>query len=127
MGFLDKLKDLGKELQNNIPEELKKAFTNINQQTSNSSNTTNSIPTQYSDFPIFSGKMTSITEKNEPHYIRCTMDYKNVSASDFSDYINTITTAGYVKASNVRYEKANTYIIVEYSGNSLHLVFHIKR
>lgn len=125
MGFLDKLKKISQNLQDNISEEIKKSFSDINQQNSNYQNI--SIPTQYSEFPVFNGNMTSLTEKNEPRYIRCTMDYKNVSSIDFTNYINTINAAGYVQASNVRYEKANTYIIVEHAGNSLHLVFHIKR
>ena len=57
------------------------------------------------------------------------MDFTHVSDQEISDYISKITSLGYIKGSDVRYDKGNTYIIIEYSPRSkyLKLVFHIKR
>lgn len=138
MGFFDKIKKIGKVLQKNMSEDIKNSINNITKDIDNTikPNINNTpatitslkyIPDTYSQFPTFDGNAISLYEKNTPNYIRCTMDYKNVSSLDFEDYLYEITNAGFIQESNVRYEKNNTYIIVEYSGTLLHLVFHIKK
>ena len=105
MGFFDKLQKIGKALQSNIKD----------------------MSPIYNKFPQFDGKLASLYEKDTPKYMRCTMDYRSVSSLDFENYIYQITEAGFIQESNIRYEKENTYIIVEYSNRMLHLVFHIKK
>jgi len=85
------------------------------------------IPDAYSQFPMFEGNITNLSERKEEKYTRCTMDYKNVSEEEFNNYILKVESLGYIKASKVKYEKENTYIIIERNSNMLHLVFHIKR
>ena len=42
-------------------------------------------------------------------------------------YIMDIEMNGFHKASPVRYEKENAYIIVEELNNQLHIAFHVKK
>ena len=86
-----------------------------------------SIPNIYSDFPIFDGEITKISEKSTSKYTRCILDYENISSLDFEDYLYDITRAGYIQESNIKYAKKNTYIIVVYSQTSLHIIFHINK
>ena len=135
MGFFDKLQNIGKALQSNIPNDIKNSIDNIakdvNTDIYNAINTNKAdikdMSPIYNKFPQFDGKLASLYEKDTPKYMRCTMDYRSVSSLDFEDYIYQITEAGFIQESNIRYEKENTYIIVEYSNRMLHLVFHIKK
>lgn len=125
MGLFDKLARMGKELMEDetvqkISEELKSAANSIEEKRT-------TIPEKYNEFPKFNGNISSVNEKNESKYERCTMYYKNISASDLNNYLDEITNNGYDKKTSVRYEKDNTYIIVDPKGNDLTLVFHIKR
>ena len=43
------------------------------------------------------------------------------------NYIMDIEVNGFYKASPVRYEKENAYIIVEELNNQLHIAFHVKK
>ena len=132
MGFFSKLKEIGKALHSNIPDDIKNSINNITKDVNDDintviNNTSKTIPATYSKFPVFDGNLTSLSEKNTPNYMRCTMDYRGVSSLDFEDYLYEITEAGFIQESDIRYEKENTYIIVEYSNRLLHLVFHIKK
>ena len=55
------------------------------------------------------------------------MNFYNVTEQEVSDYISKINSLGYIKGSNVRFDKGNTYIIVDKNYGDLNLVFHIKR
>ena len=106
--------------------EISKTFSSSYNQ-SNITNTNNyGIPTEYSHFPVFEGKINNVDTKKTDKYQRCSLKYYPVTVDQVNNYINRITSEGYVKASNVRYEKNNEYIIAEDKGSSLRLVFHIR-
>ena len=68
-------------------------------------------------------------EKKTYQYQRCTMDFYDVTEEEVKDYCNQIWKAGYTQSTKVRYDKDNTYIIVDYdeASQKLNLVFHIKK
>jgi len=83
------------------------------------------IPSTYNDFPTYSGNMISKpSETKTNNYTRLTINY---SGNIKNDYENTLLTNGYVKGSNVRYDKDNTYVIVEENGSNTKVVYHIKK
>ena len=138
MGILDSLKkigeDLGKEIEKNVGSEamkdIKNAVSSVKQSVSNEINAVSSpkeIPAEYSEFPTFRDEVKDLTTKETDKYIRCTMNFNNVTEEELSNYISKINSLGYVKGSNVRYDKGNTYIIVDDNYGDLNLVFHIKR
>ena len=131
MGFFDSLAKLGKELANNeavqeFKDELKKGVENLEEKVGNAEKRNYEVPEKYSDFPAFEGTITSLNEKSTSNYERCTIDYSNISVEDLNNYIDVVINNGYVKNSKVRYDKSNTYIIIEPKSNNLHVVFHIK-
>ncbi len=134
MSFFDKLKRIINAINSNIPKDIKSSITNITKDLDddisnsiNKSEEKKSIPNIYSDFPIFDGEITKISEKSTSKYTRCILDYENISSLDFEDYLYDITRAGYIQESNIKYAKKNTYIIVVYSQTSLHIIFHINK
>ena len=66
------------------------------------------IPLEYSMFPVLEATIGNLTTKKT------------------DNYKEKIVSEGYSKASNVRYEKDRTYIIVDDTGTNLVLVYHIK-
>lgn len=134
MSFFDKLKRIINAINSNIPKDIKSSINNITKDLDddisnsiNKSEEKKSIPNIYSDFPIFDGEITKISEKSTLKYTRCILDYENISSLDFEDYLYDITRAGYIQESNIKYAKKNTYIIVVYSQTSLHIIFHINK
>lgn len=106
----------------NAGDEISKTFSNGN---SNRNNYT--IPEEYKDFPVLSGTITDLTTKKMDKYERCSITYYPVKSDVVNEYIDRIQKEGYIKATNVRYEKNNTYIIVdEISNEELNIVYHIK-
>ena len=86
---------------------------------------------KYVDFPKIEKQesdLFKIEEKQTEKYDRITMDYSNVSKYEFELYERKIEDYGFDKATNVRYDKNNTYVILEYNEKrqQLHVVFHIK-
>ena len=134
MWFFDKLKNIGKAVKSNIPGDIKDGINHISKDfnkdiSSNidSSSAENTIPDKFNEFPCFDGKISRVSKKETPIYISCALTYENVSSLDFEDYLYEITRAGYIQQSNDRYEKENTFIIVEYTEKTLHTVFHINK
>ena len=145
MGLFDSLKklgeDIGKEIEKGVNSEGFKDFKNamegavkdasegIRSATGLNSNaqSTKEIPAEYAEFPKFRDIVTELSTRETDKYIRCTMDYPNATTQEISDYISRINSLGYVKGSNVRFDKGNTYIIADTVNGGLHLVFHIKR
>ncbi len=83
------------------------------------------IPERYLEFPEYPGVAASKPKSIETdNYYRLTMMYKG---EPIYDYIRTIEFAGYVKGSEVRFDKDNTYIIVEKIGNKTKIAYHIKK
>ena len=61
--------------------------------------------------------------KRTSKYMRITMLYRG---DVDENYLETLLNAGFVKASPVRYDKDNTYVIVEKIDNLTKIAFHIK-
>ena len=145
MGLFDSLKkigeDIGKEIEKGVNSEgfkdFKKAIGDAAKEasdemssitgTNSSSQNLKEIPAQYSEFPTFKEGAPYLKTTETEKYIRCTMEYPNASDQEISEYVSKINSLGYVKGSNVRYDKGNTYIIVDTENGGLNLVFHIKR
>ena len=134
MGLFDSLKKIGKEIGKEIEKTVESAaFKNVNNNTSgetgfnSTSKNTKEIPAEYSEFPRFRDIVTDLSTIETAKYIRCTMNFSNVTDQEISEYISKINSLGYVRGSNVRFDKGNTYIIVDNKYGDLNLVFHIKR
>ena len=83
------------------------------------------IPSVYASFPVYSGSMVSKpVETNTSKYTRLTINY---AGSIDNEYVNTLLSNGYIKGSNVRYDKENTYVILEADGSNTRVVYHIKK
>ena len=83
---------------------------------------------KYMNFPKLEKEIKEIEEKITEKYDRITMDYIDVSYIEFEMYERRVEDYGFEKNSNVRYDKNNTYVILEYNEKrqQLHVVFHIK-
>lgn len=138
-GIKDDLSKFGKEVEKgfqDLADSAKETFgTSNNNSGSNSTNTPSentsngkTIPGEYSSFPAFSKAPDNLSTKDESKYKRCSMDFYNATEEDIKSYISLITSQGYAQATDVRFEKDNTYIIVDPDGNNgLNIVFHIKK
>ena len=130
MGLFDKfVKDvvkntIGEEEANKLKDKLK----NIAKEDFKLENKPSSkeVPSDYSHFPMFDKPIDELSTKNENKYKRCTMDFYGVTNEEVDAYSDKITSLGYDKKTNVRYEKDNEYIIVDEHDGDLNLVFHIK-
>lgn len=135
MGLLDSLKKLGdnisKEIEKGVNSEafksVKDTLANVSASVSNNASQGREIPEEYKGFPKFRETVKNLSTKETPDYTRCTMDFSNVSQDEIEAYTLQLEQLGYVKNSPVRYDKGNTYVIVDYSYGELNLVFHIKR
>ena len=86
------------------------------------------IPNEYSEFPRFPVKANQVNETKTHNYHRVSMYYFNYDSEQLKEYISRIGSDGYIQSTKVRYDKGNTYIIVdEMNGGTLNIVFHIKR
>lgn len=91
---------------------------------SSDDNVVTNVPIKYSDFPNYNGKIKNapketITDK----YSRLTIFYKGSPKQEYYDLLNMM---GYVQGSNVRFDKDNTYVIVEKIGFNTKIAYHIK-
>ncbi len=145
MGLFDSLKKIGedieKEIEKGINSEGFKDFKNAMEgavkdasngirsftETNSSAQNLKAIPEAYREFPTFREGAPYLKTTETEKYIRCTMEYPNASDQEISEYVSKINSLGYVKGSEVRYDKGNTYIIVDTENGGLNLVFHIKR
>ena len=85
----------------------------------------NDFPIKYSNFPVYNGKMLKKPhETTGPNYNRLTILYSGRPSAEFESVLQN---AGYIKATNVRYDKDNTYVIFERIGlNTTKVAYHIK-
>ena len=141
MGLFDSLKKLGEDISKEVEKSVgSETFKNLKDAVANASaNASNEIhsysnngpakeiPEEYSEFPKFRETVTDLSTKETEKYIRCTMNFSNVTEQEMAEYISKINSLGYVRGSNVRFDKGNTYIIVDNQYGNLNLVFHIKR
>ena len=116
-------KDVGKEIdKSGVKDDLKK----LGQDLGSGSPPLKTVPQDYLVFPQFEGTISEISTKKIDKYHRCTIDYKNVTEEAVKAYIEKIESVGFKKGSDVRYDRDNTYIILEPNVPTLHLVFHVK-
>ena len=118
---LDKVvKDVGNEInKSGIKEDLKKIGRDLG-------SSPKVIPEEYQEFPKFESKIDDLYIKKIDKYHRCTIDYYNVTDESVNKYISLIEEKGFRKGSDIRYDKNNTYIILEHIKDKLHLVFHVR-
>lgn len=84
-----------------------------------------SISEQYNEFPVYPDKIiTEPIETRTEKYTRLTF---TCSGFPKAEYENILMSKGYVKATNVRFDNGNKYIIVEDLGGKTKIVFHIKK
>ncbi len=118
------------EIGNTIKDNLNINQTINNESTHNIPNTTNTsktyeIPEKYNEFPKYPGQIIKKpVERTTDKYIRITLRYNGTPSAD---YISTLLQAGFVQGSSVRYDKNNTYVIVDNLGKQTEIVYHIKK
>lgn len=78
------------------------------------------------EFPVFKGKKYWGNSRNTEKYYRKNFYYK-MDIALMQNYLMDIEMNGFYKASPVRYEKENAYIIVEELNKQLHIAFHVKK
>ena len=140
MGLFDGLKkmvaDAGKDLNiGNIKDDLNKIGIDLNSEDpfggtaqDRKEKKSASIDAEYCDFPLFPIEPKKVRYTKTRKYHRCSMDFSNYDERDIEDYKYKITSMGYVQNTKVRFDKDNTYIIVDPEAHyGLNIVFHIKR
>jgi len=133
MGLFDSLKKIGESLGINFGDSAEEGPIKNVGETGTSAvkrgglRFSKEIPEKYSEFPKFRDEVYHLSETKTSKYTRCTMNFTNVKDREIEDYIYKIQSLGYVKGSEVRFDKENTYIIVDYNSGKLNLVFHIKK
>ena len=113
------LAEVGKELEKTVND----ASATLNGGNTRSSK---SVPEKYLGFPQFDGVISDVTVKDIDKYDRCTIDYNESTYDKIEEYRQKVVSAGYAKATNVRYEKGNEYIIIDPDDTYMHIVFHVK-
>lgn len=78
------------------------------------------------EFPICKGKKIWSNTRNNHKYNRKNYYYRH-DTMVMQNYLMEVEINGFHKASPVRYEKENAYIIVEELNNQLHIAFHVKK
>ena len=78
------------------------------------------------EFPICKGKKIWSNTRNNHKYNRKNYYYRQ-DTMVMQNYLMEVELNGFHKASPVRYEKENAYIIVEELNNQLHIAFHVKK
>jgi hypothetical protein len=78
------------------------------------------------EFPICKGKKIWSNTRNTYKYNRKNFYYR-MDVALMQNYLMDIEMNGFHKASPVRYEKENAYIIVEELNNQLHIAFHVNK
>lgn len=78
------------------------------------------------EFPMCKGKKVWSDTRNTYKYNRKNFYYK-MDLALMQNYLMDIQGYGFHKASPVRYEKENAYIIVEELNNQLHIAFHVNK
>ncbi len=82
------------------------------------------IPLKYSDFPAYPGNVKIAPKETiTDRYSRITIFYKGKPQKEYFDILNMM---GYIQGSDVRYDKDNTYVIVERIKNMTKIAYHIK-
>ncbi len=136
-GIKDSLSQVGKDLDKATREigndfnnsQFKEELTKMGKDlgiTNGNSTPNKKVPDEYMNFPQFEGTIADLSTKKIDKYHRCTIDYNGVTDESVNSYITKIKESGFTKGSDVRYDKDNSYIIVEHEDSKLHLVFHVR-
>ena len=78
------------------------------------------------EFPMYKGRKYWSDTRNTDKYNRKNFYYK-LDTTAMQNYLMDIEMNGFHKATPVRYEKENAYIIVEELNRQLHIAFHVKK
>ena len=78
------------------------------------------------EFPVFDGKQTWSDNRNTQQYQRKNYYYR-VDQDKLYTYISKLAEYGFMKVTEVRYERENAYVIVEQKDDRLHIAFHVKK
>lgn len=78
------------------------------------------------EFPMFNGSKTWSDSRNTQHYQRKNYYYR-IDQYKKDEYLGKLAEYGFIKATDIRYEKANAYVIVEEKDDRLHIAFHVKK
>jgi len=106
-----------------INDAIQNSFNGNNQ--NNNSTQSYDIPEKYNMFPRYNGNMLQRPVERETYqYSRVTMRY---SGSPSSEFISALTQNGFTQSTSVRYDKSNTYVIVDNLGGKTEIVYHIKK
>ena len=76
------------------------------------------------EFPVFDGKQTWSDNRNTQQYQRKNYYYR-VDQDKLYTYISKLAEYGFMKTTEVRYERENAYVIVEQKDDRLHIAFHV--
>lgn len=83
------------------------------------------IPERYNNFPKYPGMIIKKPiEKSTDRYTRLTFLCTGVPNPE---YFSILENSGFIKGSDVRYDKDNTYVIVDGLGKTTEIVYHIKK
>ena len=129
MGLFDKLKDAITNIAPESSEKINKALDDIYSSAKSEVEKAKSgekVPDKYLRFPQFESTIGELSTKKTDKYERCTIDYYKTNEDEINTYIDKVIQDGYIKITDVRYEKGNDYIIIENGNTSLHLVFHCR-
>lgn len=129
MGFFDKfIKNVVKDAAGSvIDKNTKQSINNIANffDKKEQTKTDYDIPSSFSSFPKYPQNITrKPVETSTNKYNRLTIMYDGIPKEE---YINTLLLNNYQKANDVRYNKDNTYIIIEKLGNKTKIAFHINK
>lgn len=97
-----------------------------NSRTTESNSSSETLDSRYDAFPVFSTNPSNVTYKSTDKYMRCSLDFNKVTNEEVDRYIMRLSGNGFSKKTDVRYEKDNTYVIVDKQGKALNIVYHIK-
>ena len=102
----------------------KPATKGIKNNKSKTTTTLDEIPETFIEFPEYQGVLL------EKPVLTTTKDYTRITMlyNDYIDktYLEKLSSVGFKKASDVRYDRNNTYIIVEEIDDTTKIAFHIK-
>lgn len=83
------------------------------------------IPSTYNMFPSYPGDLVEKPKETATDkYTRLTLRYRG---APLQEYYDLLFRSGYTRGTDVRYDKDNTYIIVEEVGKDTKIAYHIKR
>ena len=137
-GIQENISQFGKEFKdsmNELGKDAKDFLGNINvdstsneSQNADKSKDNKGIPEIFNEFPRFGKEFKDCIQKETDQYIRFSMIFKKTTKEEIQNYIDQIQIAGFMKATDVRYEKGRYYIIVDPAHeDGLNIVYHIKK